>query len=179
MLLCSTGMMMEYGEIPVRAELEVLSTSVTQRHLPYIDIRPAGESGCATPSLSGYTHERPQSLSSTRSTMTTSVTVRSSLLVLSLAALLALFYKPLVIWVNSSAGDASVSFKSTPLKLYGASMSTCTRRVATILKEKDVPYELVPVDMANRGHKSPEYMTNMQPFGQVPVLQVMSFLSRT
>jgi hypothetical protein len=32
------------------------------------------------------------------------------------------------------------------LKIVGASMSTCTRRVATVCKALNVPYELTPVD---------------------------------
>jgi glutathione S-transferase len=63
-----------------------------------------------------------------------------------------------------------------PLKLYGASMSTCTRRVATVLKEKGVLYELVPIDFSKRQHKSEHYIATMQPFGQVPVLQVSNGL---
>ncbi|EJD04216.1 glutathione S-transferase [Fomitiporia mediterranea MF3/22] len=58
-----------------------------------------------------------------------------------------------------------------PVKLYGAPMSTCTRRVATVLKEKGVPYELVLIDFSKAEHKSPDYVANLQPFGQVPVLK--------
>lgn len=49
-------------------------------------------------------------------------------------------------------------------------MSTCTRRVATVLQEKGVPYELVPIDFGKMEQKSPEYIATKQPFGQVPVL---------
>ena len=56
--------------------------------------------------------------------------------------------------------------------LYGAPLSTCTRRVATVLKEKNVPYELKPIDLAKGEHKDPKYMEELQPFGQVPVLKV-------
>ena len=59
-----------------------------------------------------------------------------------------------------------------PVKLYGSSMSTCTRRVATVLKEKNVPYELIPIDLSKSEHKDSEYVATKQPFGQVPVLQV-------
>ncbi|CCM05619.1 uncharacterized protein FIBRA_07848 [Fibroporia radiculosa] len=55
------------------------------------------------------------------------------------------------------------------LKLYGFPLSTCTRRVALVLKEKNVPYELVPVDLTKNEHKSAEFMTK-QPFGQVPYI---------
>ena len=63
------------------------------------------------------------------------------------------------------------------LKLYGMPQSTCTKRVATILKEKGVPYQFVPVDVASGEHKSPEYLKK-QPFGQVPYI-VRCHLSRS
>ena len=57
------------------------------------------------------------------------------------------------------------------LKLHGLTVSTCTQRVATVLIEKKVPFELVNIDMSKGEHKS-EAFTKMQPFGQVPVLEV-------
>ncbi|TFY55042.1 hypothetical protein EVJ58_g8498 [Rhodofomes roseus] len=56
------------------------------------------------------------------------------------------------------------------LKLYGSPLSTCTRRVAIVLKEKNVPYEFFPVNLATGAHKSPEYLAK-QPFGQVPYIE--------
>ncbi|KAJ7443183.1 glutathione S-transferase [Mycena galericulata] len=54
------------------------------------------------------------------------------------------------------------------LKLHGDARSTCTKRVAVVLIEKDVPFQLIPaVAMA----KTTEYKANMQPFGQIPVLE--------
>ena len=61
------------------------------------------------------------------------------------------------------------------VKLYGAPKSTCTRRVAVVLKEKNVPYELVPVDMASGAHKSAAFLAK-QPFGQVPYLDDDGFI---
>jgi len=55
------------------------------------------------------------------------------------------------------------------LKLYGAALSTCTRRVALIAKEKGVPYELISIDLIKAEHKSPAFREN-QPFGQVPYI---------
>ncbi|OSX62329.1 hypothetical protein POSPLADRAFT_1040015 [Postia placenta MAD-698-R-SB12] len=55
------------------------------------------------------------------------------------------------------------------LKLHGFPLSTCTRRVALVLKEKNVPYKLVPVDLTKNENKSPSYLAN-QPFGQVPYI---------
>ncbi|KAF5327410.1 hypothetical protein D9619_003957 [Psilocybe cf. subviscida] len=61
------------------------------------------------------------------------------------------------------------------LKLYGYHQSTCTRRAAVVLQEKQVPYEFILVDMAKGEHKDPEYLKN-QPFGQVPYLDDDGFI---
>ena len=61
------------------------------------------------------------------------------------------------------------------LKLYGFPMSTCTRRVAVVLKEKNVPYELIVVDLSKGAQKAPEYMEK-QPFGQVPYIDDDGFI---
>ncbi|KAJ6607570.1 glutathione S-transferase [Mycena sp. CBHHK59/15] len=55
------------------------------------------------------------------------------------------------------------------LKIHGDARSSCTKRVAVVLMEKAVPFELVPVTMA--GMKTAEYKAGMQPFGQIPVLE--------
>ncbi|PCH37492.1 glutathione transferase [Wolfiporia cocos MD-104 SS10] len=55
------------------------------------------------------------------------------------------------------------------LKLYGSPMSTCTRRVALTLKEKNVQYELIAIDITKNEHKSASFVAN-QPFGQVPYI---------
>jgi len=57
----------------------------------------------------------------------------------------------------------------TGIKLYGFPRSTCTKRVATILKEKNLPYELIPISLAEKANTTPEYLEK-HPFGQVPVL---------
>jgi glutathione S-transferase len=54
-------------------------------------------------------------------------------------------------------------------KLHGAPLSTCTRRVALIAKERNVPYEVVVVDFSKGEHKAPGYLQR-QPFGQVPYI---------
>ncbi|KAL5712979.1 glutathione transferase [Ranunculus cassubicifolius] len=56
------------------------------------------------------------------------------------------------------------------LKLHGAAFSTCTSRVMGVMYEKDIEFELVPVDMGGGGHKQPAFLA-MNPFAQVPVLQ--------
>jgi glutathione S-transferase len=55
------------------------------------------------------------------------------------------------------------------LKLVGVAQSTCTRRVATVLFEKKIPFELVGVDFPKKEHKTPAYLA-YQPFGQVPYI---------
>jgi len=55
------------------------------------------------------------------------------------------------------------------LRLYGSPISTCTRRVAMVLHEKQVPFKLHPIDLAKGEHKAPEFLAR-QPFGQVPYI---------
>jgi glutathione S-transferase len=55
------------------------------------------------------------------------------------------------------------------LKLHGSPVSGNVCLVAFVLREKEVPYELVPIDFSKKEHKSPEYLKN-QPFGQVPYI---------
>ena len=55
------------------------------------------------------------------------------------------------------------------IKLYGYPKSTCTRLVASIFKEKEIPYELVVVDLGKGEHKAPGFV-KFQPFGQVPYI---------
>ncbi|GJS56532.1 glutathione S-transferase-like protein [Tanacetum coccineum] len=56
------------------------------------------------------------------------------------------------------------------IKVFGANGSTSTLRVLACLAEKDLDYEFVTVDMPNKEHKKPEYLSR-NPFGQVPVLE--------
>lgn len=73
---------------------------------------------------------------------------------------------------NSLSSLHKSSSNMSTVTLIGSPFSTCTRRVATVLKEKNVPYVLQPVDFTKGEHKSPDYLATKQPFGQVPVLQV-------
>ncbi|OIW33094.1 putative glutathione S-transferase [Coniochaeta ligniaria NRRL 30616] len=61
------------------------------------------------------------------------------------------------------------------IKVYGSAASTCTKRVLTTLEEKNVPYELVPINFATGEHKTPDFLKK-QPFGQMPVLEDDGFL---
>lgn len=53
--------------------------------------------------------------------------------------------------------------------VYGPSFSTYVRAVRLTLCEKDVPYDLVEVDMFAGGHRQPEHLAR-HPFGKVPAL---------
>ena len=55
------------------------------------------------------------------------------------------------------------------LKLYGSPSSGAVRLVAFVLREKIVPFELVPIDFSKKEQKTPEYLEK-QPFGQVPYI---------
>ncbi|KAJ7146949.1 glutathione S-transferase-like protein [Mycena epipterygia] len=61
------------------------------------------------------------------------------------------------------------------LKLYGMKQATCTRRVATVLHELKVPFELIEVDLMKGEHKSPAYLEK-QPFGQIPYIDDDGFI---
>jgi glutathione S-transferase len=60
-------------------------------------------------------------------------------------------------------------------KLYGIYRSPWVRLVAAILHEKNVPFELVSVNLADGEHKTPEYLAK-HPFGQIPYI-VCHFLN--
>jgi glutathione S-transferase len=61
------------------------------------------------------------------------------------------------------------------LKLYGSYHSPWVRLVAAVLKEKQVPYELVAVNFANGENKTPEYL-DKHPFGQIPYIDDDGFI---
>ncbi|KAG1781826.1 glutathione S-transferase [Suillus placidus] len=61
------------------------------------------------------------------------------------------------------------------IKLYGFPLSTCTRLVALVCKEKNVPYEIISVNLAKGEQKNPSFMA-VQPFGQVPYIDDDGFL---
>ena len=56
------------------------------------------------------------------------------------------------------------------MKVYGHPGSTCTRKVLTVLAEKNHPFEFVTVDIMKGQGQSPEHLAR-QPWGQVPVLE--------
>jgi glutathione S-transferase len=67
------------------------------------------------------------------------------------------------------------------LKLYSRTSATVAGSVivAMVLAEKQIPFEFVLVDVANRAHKTPEYLA-MNPFGQVPlIVSDQAFVSKS
>ncbi|XP_027332785.1 glutathione S-transferase-like [Abrus precatorius] len=60
---------------------------------------------------------------------------------------------------------------ATPtVKVYGPPLSTAVSRVLACLHEKDIQFQLIPVNMSKGEHKSPDFL-KIQPFGQVPAFQ--------
>ncbi|KAI5060988.1 hypothetical protein GOP47_0023493 [Adiantum capillus-veneris] len=56
------------------------------------------------------------------------------------------------------------------VKVHGIPRSACTMRVLATLLEKDVAFELVPVNLMKGEHKQPPFLA-LQPFGLIPVFQ--------
>ncbi|KAJ6010658.1 hypothetical protein N7451_002070 [Penicillium sp. IBT 35674x] len=57
------------------------------------------------------------------------------------------------------------------LQLYGFPASTCTNRVRTVLEEKGVEIEFIPINLAQSEQKSESYLNDFHPFGKVPVFR--------
>jgi glutathione S-transferase len=61
------------------------------------------------------------------------------------------------------------------LKLHYNPLSTFSRRVLIAFAEKQVPHELVVVDMAARRHREQPYLS-LNPYGRVPTLDEDGFV---
>lgn len=61
------------------------------------------------------------------------------------------------------------------LKLLHHPRSTFARRVRLALLEKNIPFELVEIDMGAKQHKSPEYLA-LNPYGRVPTIDDDGFV---
>ena len=61
------------------------------------------------------------------------------------------------------------------LKLHHHPFSTFSRRVRIALLEKNIPCELIEVDMMARAHRSPAYLA-LNPYGRVPTLEEDGFI---
>ena len=55
------------------------------------------------------------------------------------------------------------------IKLYDFKSSPNCQRVKVVLAEKNLPYQIVPVDLTKKEQKNPDYL-KMNPYGKVPVL---------
>jgi len=55
------------------------------------------------------------------------------------------------------------------IKLYDFKSSPNCQRVKIVLAEKNLPYEIVPIDLRAKEQKTPDYL-KMNPYGKVPVL---------
>lgn len=60
------------------------------------------------------------------------------------------------------------------LKIHGHAIAPLVRLVAEVCREKEVPYELVNVEVYKGEHKTPAFK-EFQPFGQVPYIVSHSF----
>ncbi|KAE8009535.1 hypothetical protein FH972_005967 [Carpinus fangiana] len=57
-----------------------------------------------------------------------------------------------------------------PIKVHGVSISSPTQRVLATLYEKELEFELVPVDMKAGEHKKEPFLS-LNPFGQIPAFE--------
>jgi glutathione S-transferase len=55
------------------------------------------------------------------------------------------------------------------IKLYDFKSSPNCQRVKVVLAEKNLPYDIVPIDLRAKEQKTPEYL-KLNPYGKVPVL---------
>lgn len=55
------------------------------------------------------------------------------------------------------------------IKLYDFKSSPNCQRVKVVLAEKNLPYDIVPIDLRAQEQKTPEYL-KLNPYGKVPVL---------
>ncbi|KAJ4873975.1 hypothetical protein Rs2_44261 [Raphanus sativus] len=77
-------------------------------------------------------------------------------------------YSNLKFTTKSSPSPPTITMAS--IKVHGVPMSTATMRVLAALYEKDLDFELIPVDMRAGAHKQ-EPFVSLNPFGQIPALQ--------
>ena len=59
--------------------------------------------------------------------------------------------------------------KQTPIRLYDSVTSPNCHRVKVVLAEKQIPYEIVPVDLKAGEQKKPDFL-RLNPYGKVPVI---------
>ncbi|CAN6815851.1 unnamed protein product [Brassica oleracea] len=69
---------------------------------------------------------------------------------------------------TSKSSPSTITMAS--IKVHGVPMSTATMRVLAALYEKELEFELIPVDMRAGAHKQEPFLS-LNPFGQIPALQ--------
>jgi len=55
------------------------------------------------------------------------------------------------------------------IKLYDFKSSPNCQRVKVVLAEKNLPYEIIPIDLSKKEQKTPEFL-KLSPYGKVPAL---------
>ncbi|CAA3025111.1 glutathione S-transferase-like [Olea europaea subsp. europaea] len=66
--------------------------------------------------------------------------------------------------------NLSILPMASTVKVYGPPNSAAVSRVLACLLEKDVQFQLIPINLVRGEQKKPDYL-KLQPFGQVPVFQ--------
>lgn len=72
--------------------------------------------------------------------------------------------------MSPAAASTFPTRPAQPIKLYRSRISGHSHRVELFLSLLGLPFEPVDIDLAARGHKTPEFLA-MNAFGQVPVIQ--------
>lgn len=75
-----------------------------------------------------------------------------------------------VVVVQPAPSSTIVKAPAPVFKVHAIAMSTCYKRVAIVAHLLNVPFELVNVDFAAQQHKSPQWLAEMNPFGQIPAV---------
>lgn len=66
---------------------------------------------------------------------------------------------------------------ATPVKVYGPTLSTAVSRVLACLLEKDVQFQLLPVNMAKGEHKTPDYLKIQASFFFLRLVDYLNYYS--
>ena len=59
---------------------------------------------------------------------------------------------------QAAAKEGNQQEEMAPLKLYGMPLSPNVVRVATVLNEKGLDFEIIPVDLTTGAHKQPDFL---------------------
>ncbi len=70
---------------------------------------------------------------------------------------------------SSTASFSSQTLPAQPIRLYRVAISGHCHRVEMFVSMLGLPFEVVDIDLASKGHKTPDFLA-MNAFGQVPVI---------